>query len=236
MTEAPNIVSRSEWIEARKRLLAEEKDFTRRRDELGRARRALPWVRVTEPYVFERARGPATLPELFEGRGQLVVYHFMFGPDDQAGCKSCSFWADGFAGIVEHLQHRDVTLVAISRAPLARLTAYARRLGWTFEWVSSAGTEFNRDYGVSFSAQDLAAGPVTYNYTGQPPHGGELPGISVFARGDDGAVYHTYSCYARGLDMMNPAYQYLDLTPKGRDEAGLPYPMAWLRRRDEYGA
>jgi predicted dithiol-disulfide oxidoreductase (DUF899 family) len=228
------IVSRAEWIEARQRLLAQEKDMTRQRDQLSAARRDLPWVRVDEPYVFERTRGQATLAELFEGRSQLVVYHFMFAPEWEAGCKSCSFWADNFNGIVEHLNHRDVTMIAISRAPLAKLTGYARRLGWSFEWVSSFGNAFNRDYGVSFTPEDLAHGEISYNYTTQKPHGSELPGISVFCKDDDGSIFHTYSCYARGLDMMNTAYHYLDLVPKGRDEAGGP--MAWLRRRDEYGA
>jgi predicted dithiol-disulfide oxidoreductase (DUF899 family) len=228
------IVSRAEWIEARQRLLAQEKDFTHQRDQLSAARRDLPWVRVDEPYVFERTRGQATLAELFEGRSQLVVYHFMFAPEWEAGCKSCSFWADNFNGIVEHLNHRDVTMIAISRAPLAKLTGYARRLGWSFEWVSSFGNAFNQDYGVSFTPEDLARGEISYNYTTQKPHGPELPGISVFCKHDDGSIFHTYSCYARGLDMMNTAYHYLDLVPKGRDEAGGP--MSWLRRRDEYGA
>ena len=228
------IVSRSEWIEARKQLLAQEKQFTRQRDQLSAARRALPWVRVTERYEFERARGKATLADLFDGKSQLVVYHFMFGPDWDAGCKSCSFWADNFNGIVEHLRHRDVNLIAISRAPLAKLAAYEKRLGWTFDWASSHGNTFNYDFGVSFTPEQLAAGEVAYNYATQKAMGAELPGISVFHKqGND--VFHTYSCYARGLDMMNTAYHYLDLVPKGRDEANLPNTMSWLRRRDEYG-
>lgn len=230
------IVSRAEWTVARKQLLAREKQFTRDRDRLSEERRALPWVEVTEHYAFDRARGTATLAELFDGRSQLVVYHFMFAPDWNAGCKSCSFWADNFNGIVEHLAHRDVTMIAISRAPLAKLTAFARRMGWTFEWVSSAGNDFNRDYGVSFSPEQIASGTVAYNYTDQRARGSELPGISVFYKDGDGRVFHTYSCYARGLDMMNGAYHYLDLVPRGRDEAGLSSPNAWLRLRDEYGA
>lgn len=231
-----NIVSKAEWLEARKRLLAKEKEFTHMRDQLSEQRRALPWMAVTEPYVFERTRGQATLAELFDGRSQLVVYHFMFAPDWQAGCKGCSFWADNFNGIVAHLKQRDVSFAAISRAPLPKLSAFARRLGWTFEWVSSSGSEFNRDYGVSFSPEDIARGEISYNYTTQKAYGPELPGISVFFKDADGNVFHTYSCYARGLDMMNTAYHYLDLVPKGRDEAGLPSTMSWLRLRDEYGA
>jgi predicted dithiol-disulfide oxidoreductase (DUF899 family) len=230
------IVSKAEWLEARKQLLAKEKQFTHMRDQLSEERRALPWVAVTEPYVFERTRGQATLAQLFDGRSQLVVYHFMFAPDWQAGCKSCSFWADNFNGIVTHLKHRDVSFVAISRAPLPKLSAFARRLGWTFEWVSSFGNEFNRDYGVSFSPEDLARGEISYNYTTQKAHGPEMPGISVFFKDGDEKVFHTYSCYARGLDMMNTAYHYLDLVPKGRDEATLPSTMAWVRLHDEYGA
>jgi predicted dithiol-disulfide oxidoreductase (DUF899 family) len=230
------VVSRAEWIEERKRLLAQEKQFNRLRDQLSEQRRALPWVAVNERYVFERSRGSATLAELFDGRSQLVVYHFMFRPDWQAGCKSCSFWADNFNGIVAHLNQRDVSFVAISRAPLAKLSAFAKRLGWTFEWVSSLGNEFNRDYGVSFTPEDLARGEISYNYTTQKAHGPELPGISVFFKDDAGSVFHTYSCYARGLDMLNTAYHYLDLVPKGRDEAGLPSSMSWLRLHDEYGA
>jgi predicted dithiol-disulfide oxidoreductase (DUF899 family) len=236
MSTTPPIVSREAWLAARTSLLAQEKQLTRQRDQLAAARRALPWVRVDEPYAFERVAGPASLAELFDGKRQLIVYHFMFGPDDQAGCKSCSFWADGFAGIVPHLAHRDTTLIAVSRAPLAKLTAYARRLGWQFTWASSFGSSFNRDFGVSFSDADRATGHVTYNYATQPARGSELPGISVFIRGAAGEVFHTYSCFARGLDMVNPAYQLLDLTPLGRDEDALPAPMAWLRRRDEYGA
>ncbi|HEX3765471.1 MAG TPA: DUF899 domain-containing protein [Kofleriaceae bacterium] len=232
-TENHQIVSQAEWLEARKQLLAREKQFTHERDQLSAARRALPWVRVTERYEFERARGKATLADLFDGKRQLIVYHFMFAPDWQAGCKSCSFWADNFNGIVEHLAHRDVRLIAVSRAPLAKLTAYARRLGWTFEWASSHGSTFNHDLGVSFTPDELASGTISYNYETRKAGGPELPGISVFYRDGD-AIYHTYSCYARGLDMMNTAYHYLDLVPRGRDEG--EEPMSWLRRRDEYGA
>jgi predicted dithiol-disulfide oxidoreductase (DUF899 family) len=234
-TESHQIVSRAEWTEARKQLLAQEKQFTRQRDQLSAARRALPWVRVTERYEFDRARGKATLADLFDGRSQLVVYHFMFAPDWQAGCKGCSFWADNFNGVVEHLRHRDVSLVAVSRAPLARLSAFARRMGWTFEWVSSQASAFNHDFGVSFTPEELARGEVPYNYATLKPPGADLPGISVFYKDGD-AIYHTYSCYARGLDMLNTAYHYLDLVPKGRDETARPPMSSWLKLRDEYGA
>jgi predicted dithiol-disulfide oxidoreductase (DUF899 family) len=235
-TRDPKIVSHSEWTAARKQLLAKEKQFTQDRERLSEQRRDLPWVRVTENYVFDRPRGKATLAELFDGRSQLVVYHFMFGPDANAGCRGCSFWADNFNGIVEHLRHRDVSLVAVSRAPLSKLTAFAARMGWTFEWVTAGDGKFNHDHGVSFTPDELVAGEPIYNFGTQKPPGADMPGISVFYRDPAGAIFHTYSCYARGLDMMNTAYQYLDLVPKGRDEAALPSAMAWLRLRDEYGA
>ena len=227
------VVSHEEWVAARTTFLAREKEFTRQRDELSRARRELPWERVEKEYVFETPEGRRTLAELFEGRSQLVVYHFMFGPDWEAGCKSCSFWADGFAGIIPHLAHRDVTFAVVSRAPVAKLRAYAARLGWSFEWVSSLGSDFNVDFGVSFPEEQVASGEIPYNYGAHPAHGTEMPGVSVFVR-DGETVFHTYSCYARGIDALQPAYQVLDLVPKGRDEADGP--MRWLRRRDEYGA
>jgi len=230
-----DVVSREAWLAARKALLLEEKEFTRLRDRLSQRRRDLPWERVDKPYVFEGPDGKETLAELFGGRSQLVVYHFMFGPDWEAPCKSCSFWADNFERNVVHLAHRDVTLIAVSRAPLARLEAFKGRMGWTFKWVSSAGSDFNHDYQVSSTADELAKGEGYYNYAMQKNTVSELPGISVFYKDPDGTVFHTYSCYARGLDMMNAAYQYLDLVPKGRDEAEQrPYPMAWLRYRDSY--
>jgi predicted dithiol-disulfide oxidoreductase (DUF899 family) len=228
------IVSRAEWTEARKALLAEEKAFTRQREALAAKRRALPWVRIDEDYDFDGADGKRTLAELFDGRSQLVVYHFMFGPDWQAGCPSCSFLADDFDGAVVHLAQRDVTMVAASRAPYEKLDAYRRRMGWRFEWVSSHGSDFNRDFHVSFSDAELAAGPVYYNYAVQPFPATEAPGLSVFFRDADGTIYHTYSCYARGLDTLIGTYQYLDLVPKGRDEQHLPFTMAWVRRHDEY--
>jgi predicted dithiol-disulfide oxidoreductase (DUF899 family) len=227
------IVSQEEWLAARKDLLREEKEFTRSRDRLSQRRRDLPWVRVDKHYAFEGPKGKETLPQLFDGRSQLLVYHFMFGPDWEAPCKSCSFWADNFERNVVHLAHRDVTLIAVSRAPLERIEAFKRRMGWTFKWVSSAGSDFNHDYQVSFTPDEVAKGEGYYNYAMRKNTMTELPGISVFCKGADGAVFHTYSCYARGLDMMNAAYHYLDLVPKGRDETG-PHAMAWVRYRDSY--
>lgn len=229
MTEH-EVVSHDDWIEARKSLLAKEKEFTRLRDELSTQRRALPWEAVEKEYVFEGPQGEETLSELFEGRTQLVVYHFMFGPDDEAGCKSCSFWADNFDPNVVHLNARDVSFVAISRAPLAKLLGYERRMGWSFKWVSSAGSDFNFDFGASFSPEDLEK--TVYNYGTLPPRGPEREGMSVFFRDEDGKVFHTYSSYARGIDLLNTAYNYLDLVPRGRDEGGRS--QYWVRRHDEY--
>jgi predicted dithiol-disulfide oxidoreductase (DUF899 family) len=230
------VVTPAEWVVARKHLLAKEKEFTRLRDQLSQTRRNLPWVRVTKQYVFDGPGGKQTLGQLFNDHSQLVVYHFMFGPDWEAGCKSCSFWADNFNGIVPHLNQRDVTFVAISRAPLPKLQAFAARLGWSFKWLSSSGSDFNYDYNVSFTPEALAGGSAIYNYAANKMNMPELPGISVFYKDADGKVFHTYSCYARGLDMLNTAYHYLDLVPKGRDEAGLSFPMAWVRLRDQHGS
>jgi predicted dithiol-disulfide oxidoreductase (DUF899 family) len=231
--EKHKIVSKDEWVAARKQLLAKEKEFTRLRDALSRERRNLPWERVDKPYVFEGPNGRESLADLFAGRSQLIVYHFMFDPDWETGCKSCSFWADNFNGIVAHLRQRDATLVAISRAPLPKLRAFAKPLGWSFKWLSSFGSEFNYDYHVSFTPEDRAGGKVVYNYAASKMDMSELPGISVFYKDADGQLFHTYSCYARGLDMLNTAYHYLDLLPKGRDEAG-PHKMAWVRQHDQY--
>jgi len=227
------IASKQDWTAARLKLLEQEKAFTRARDQLSAARRALPWEKVDTNYVFEGANGPVTFADLFAGRGQLIVYHFMFGPDWEAGCKSCTFWADNFARIVVHLNARDTNLVLISRAPFERLAEYKKRMGWNFEWVSSLGNSFNRDFAVSFTPEQIAAPDNNYNFGTQKFGMDEAPGISVFAR-DDGAIYHSYSTYSRGLDMLNGAYHLLDLVPKGRDEADLAYGMEWLRRRDEY--
>src|SRR5512143_3670495 len=209
------VVSNDEWTQARKALLAREKELTRMRDEVSKLRRALPWVRVDKAYTFDSPSGAVSLADLFDGRSQLVVYHFMFEPSWDAGCKSCSWWADNFERNVVHLKHRDVTLVAVSRAPLAKLTAYKQRMGWTFTWVSSFGTTFNRDLGVSWTADEIARGEAIYNY-GPTEWEGESPGISVFATDGAGAIFHTYSCYSRGLDMMNAGYHYLDLVTIGR--------------------
>lgn len=228
-----DVVSSDEWRTARIALLAKEKALTRARDELAASRRALPWERVGKVYTFDTESGPRSLAELFDGRGQLIVYHFMFGPDWTEGCPSCSFWTDSWDGTQVHLAQRGTTMVLASRAPLDALLVYRRRMGWTLPWVSSLGSDFNFDFGVSFTPEQQAGGG-TYNYapSGHPMQ--ELPGLSVFATDGTGDVFHTYSCYARGLDPMNTAYQLLDLTPKGRDEASLPWPMAWLRRHDEY--
>jgi predicted dithiol-disulfide oxidoreductase (DUF899 family) len=228
------VASRDEWLDARRALLAGEKELNRRRDELAAERRALPWVRVSTDYRFDTPDGERTLRDLFDGRSQLIVYHFMFGPDWDEGCPSCSFWADTFDGVTVHLAHRDVTLTVVSRAPLAQLEAYRRRMGWRFPWVSSHGSSFNHDFHVSFAPDQQAEG-AEYNYRHLEHPMEEHPGLSVFVlEGDD--IFHTYSTYERGLDPLNNAYQLLDLVPKGRDEDDLEWPMAWLRRHDAYGA
>jgi predicted dithiol-disulfide oxidoreductase (DUF899 family) len=232
--QSHKIVSREEWIEARKSHMAHEKELTRLREELSEERRRLPWVKVDKDYVFEGPDGKVGLADLFKGRPQLVVQHVMFAPEWDAACKSCSFWADGFERMVPHLAARDTTMVAISRAPIAKLEAFKKRMGWTFDWFSSGGSDFNHDYGVSFTREEIDAGEAKYNYGTTRLYGDELPGISTFFRDEAGTIFHTYSTYARGLDMMNAAYQYLDLTPLGRHEKGLPYPMDWVRLRDQY--
>jgi predicted dithiol-disulfide oxidoreductase (DUF899 family) len=227
------VVSEDEWIAARKLFLVKEKEFTRLRDELNAERRRLPWVRLTKEYIFDGAKGRETLADLFDGRRQLIIQHFMFDPSWNAGCPSCSFWADGYNGFVVHLAQRNASFVAVSRAPYDKIRAYQARMGWSFKWVSSADTEFSYDYHVSETDEEKEKGETTYNYRVEKPWG-EKPGISVFTRDDDGAIYHTYSCYARGLDMMNAAYHYLDLTPEGRNEDALRFSQAWVRRHDEY--
>ena len=228
------IVSREQWIEARKALLAHEKELTRTRDRLAEARRALPWVKVEKPYLFESAEGNKTLSDLFKGRPQLVVQHFMFAPEWNEGCKSCSFWADGYERMIPHLAARDTGFVVVSRAPLAKLEAFKRRMGWTFDWVSSAPSDFNFDFGVSFTPEQIKSGAKNYNFGTSYFGAEEAPGASVFYRDEAGDVFHTYSSFARGLDIMNAAYNYLDLTPLGRHEEGLPYPMDWVRLHDQY--
>lgn len=228
------IVSQEEWLAARRELLRKEKEFTRLRDALSAERRELPWVRVEKNYVFDTPDGKATLADLFEGRSQLMVYHFMLGPGWAQGCPSCSFVSDHIDGANWHLPQRDVTLVAVSRAPLAEIQAFKQRMGWRFRWVSSYGSDFNYDFHVSFTEDQLAKGKVDYNYDMVEGYD-ELPGLSVFYKDENGAVFHTYSAYARGLDLLIGAYNYLDLAPKGRDEAALPWTMAWVRHHDRYG-
>ena len=226
------MVGRDEWLRARRELLAREKEHTRRGDELAAARRALPWMRIEKPYAFDGPDGRRTLPELFAGKSQLVMYHFMFDPAWDAGCPHCSFWADGFDRVPVHLAHRDVTFVAVSRAPRDKLVAYARRMGWSFPWYSSYPSDFNYDLGVAFRPEELAAGHAQYNFVDTDPGETEREGVSCFYRDGDGKVFRTYSAYARGIDLLNPAYAFLDLAPKGRDEGGQG--QFWVRRRDEY--
>jgi predicted dithiol-disulfide oxidoreductase (DUF899 family) len=233
-TEHPNIVSRAEWLAARKDLLAKEKNFTRQRDALSVERRKLPWVRVEKDYVFDTPSGEKTLADLFEGRRQLIVYHFMFGPGWEQGCPSCSLLADHFDGSVVHLAHRDVTLLMVSRAPLPQIEAFKKRMGWRLPWLSSYGTDFNPDYHVSFTKDERATGKVYYNYGETDFPSEEGPGLSVFYKDGTGSIFHTYSSYARGLDMLIGAYNFLDLAPKGRDEDGLKFTMAWVRHHDKY--
>jgi predicted dithiol-disulfide oxidoreductase (DUF899 family) len=229
-----NIVTHDAWIAARQQLLIKEKEFTKLRDELSQQRRELPWERVDKNYIFEGPNGRETLAQLFAGRNQLVVYHFMFGPDWQAGCPHCSFWADNFDGIIVHLNQRDTTMVVASRASPAKLAAYKKRMGWHFKWVSSGETDFNFDYQASFMDQAVAEKNAFYNFKRQDPEASDREGLSVFFKDADGAVFHTYSTYARGIDIINTAYNILDMTPKGRDEGGRgPF---WVRRHDEYSS
>jgi len=233
-TAGTKVVSQGEWLVARRALLAKEKEFSRTRDALSRQRRELPWERVEKDYVFEAPSGKETLADLFEGRSQLIIYHFMFGPDWKEGCQSCSLLADHIGGSVAHLNVRDVTMVVVSRAPLAQIEAFKKRMGWKFKWVSSYGTDFNFDYHVSFTKEERARGEVNYNYGMQNFPSDEGPGASVFYKDGQGDLFHTYSTYARGLDMLIGAYNYLDLAPKGRDEEGLAFSMAWVRHHDKY--
>jgi predicted dithiol-disulfide oxidoreductase (DUF899 family) len=227
------VVSHDEWLAARTKLLAREKEFTKMRDELSKAVQSLPWEKVEKNYTFEGPRGKESLADLFEGRSQLVVYHFMFTPDWEAGCPHCSFWADNFNPVIVHMNQRDVTMVAISRAPYAKLAAYEKRMGWSFKWLSSHGTDFNYDLNVSFTDEDRKAGRAFFNFKMGDPGMADREGMSVFYKDDQGAIYHTYSTYARGIDLLNTAYNYIDLVPKGRDEGGRN--QYWVKRRDEYG-
>lgn len=231
--ESKKIVSREEWLAARKALLAKEKAETRMRDEVAAARAALPWVKVEKDYVFETPQGKKSLAELFGPRSQLVVYHFMLGPGWEVGCPGCSFLCDHLDGTLPHLNNHDVTLVAVSRAPLAEIERYRKRMGWSFPWVSSNGSDFNYDYRVSFTPEELASGAVSYNFTETPSENAndELPGLSCFYRNESGEVFHTYSVYARGPEPLIGTYMILDLAPLGRNEEGT---MNWMRRHDEY--
>jgi len=231
------VVSEAQWLVERQALLAREKELTRLQDQIARERRALPWVRIAKDYVFDTANGPRKLADLFEGRRQLLVQHFMLAPGWEQGCPSCSFMADHIGGAEIHLAQRDVTFLAVSRAPLAEIERFRQRMGWQFNWVSSYGSAFNFDFGVSFTPEQRATGKVRYNYTSQPfPHE-EAPGISVFYKDPEdvsGSVFHTYSSYGRGVEVMMGAYPLLELTPKGRDEDALEYGMAWVRLHDRY--
>jgi predicted dithiol-disulfide oxidoreductase (DUF899 family) len=230
----PKVVSEADWTSARKELLAKEKEFTRQRDEISRLRRELPWEKVTKRYTFDTGNGKESLADLFDGRHQLIVYHFMFGPGWSEGCPSCSFLGDHFDGATIHLANRDTTLVVVSRAPLEQIETFKKRMGWKFKWVSSFGSDFNFDYHVSFSKVDIDKGNIYYNYAiGQFPSE-EAPGASVFYKEANGDVFHTYSTYGRGLDIFLGAYNFLDITPKGRDEDGLAFSMSWVRHHDKY--
>lgn len=230
---APRIASRAEWLAARKDLLSEEKAHSRAGDALAAKRRALPWVEVTKDYRFQTDEGEKSLSDLFGPHSQLIIQHFMFAPGAEAGCALCSMWADNYNPMIGHFAARDVAFVAVSRAPLTDFAAYKARMGWGFDWVSSHGSDFNFDYQASATEEEAAIGETTYNFRKTKPFAQDMPGASCFAR-KDGKVYHTYSVYSRGLDRLNGVYNYLDIAPKGRDEAGLPFPMAWVRRHDEY--
>ena len=230
----PDIVSREDWLSARRDLLEKEKDFTRARDALSADRRKLPWVRIEKNYIFDGAGGKESLSDLFGKNNQLLVYHFMFDPDWEEGCKSCSFWVDNYNGTAVHLAHRNVSMVTIARAPLEQIEAYRQRMAWDIKWVSSNNTDFNYDFDVSFTPDEMEAGEISYNYRQGPAFSSEAPGVSVFYKDDEGAIYHTYSTFSRGLDILNGAYNLLDLVPEGRNEESLAYGMEWLRRHDQY--
>jgi predicted dithiol-disulfide oxidoreductase (DUF899 family) len=232
---APQIVSREQWLAARTDLLRREKEFTQMRDNLTAKRAQLPWTIVTKPYVFDTPNGPASLADLFGAHSQLIVYHFMFHPDWSEGCKSCSLVADHYNPAVVHLSQRDVALMTVSRAPLDKLLAFKKRMGWTFPWVSSFGNDFNRDFNVSFTEAELESEKTTYNYKVQKFPMPEAPGVSVFVKNKDGTIFHTYSAYARGLENFMGVYSLLDLVPKGRNEDGDAYTMQWIRHHDRYG-
>jgi predicted dithiol-disulfide oxidoreductase (DUF899 family) len=234
-TSEHSIVSPEQWIPLRKELLRKEKELTRLRDRLNAERRQLPWVRVKENYVFDAPGGKVSLTDLFAGRSQLVIYHFMFGPDWEEGCPSCSFLSDHINGTLAHLAARDVTMVMVSRAPLVKIGAFKQRMGWQFEWVSSYGNNFNADFHVSFTKDEMAQGKVNYNYAMQQFPSEEGPGISVFYKDAVGDILHTYSAYGRGVEQLVGTYMILDMVPKGRDEDHLGFTMEWVRHHDRYG-
>ncbi|AZC23317.1 MULTISPECIES: thioredoxin family protein [Pseudomonas] len=225
------VVTREQWLEARKQHLLHEKAFTRQRDLLSAERRALPWVRIDKPYRFQGPQGTLSLADLFGGRSQLLVYHFMFGAGWAEGCKGCSFLADHFDGANQHLAHHDIALVAVSHAPYEQFQAFRQRMGWQFDWVSSAGEDFNQDFGVSFSNEQRGTATASYNYAPINSNEEELPGLSVFYRNEQGEIFHTYSTYTRGLDLLIGTYNFLDLAPKGRNEGPI---MNWVRHHDRY--
>lgn len=231
--ESHKIVSPEQWLAARREFLREEKEFTHARARLAEKRRALPWVKVNQNYVFESPSGRVTLAELFEGRSQLIVYHFMLAPGWDEGCRGCSFVSDHFDGALPHVNARDISFAAVSRAPLAEIERFKDRMGWSFPWVSSHGTTFNHDFGVTFTPEEFADGNRNYNYDSTQAMDEEMPGLSVFARNADGDIFHTYSTYSRGLDSLINAYNLIDLTPKGRDEDS-EMPMKWVRYHDHY--
>ena len=232
--ENPRVVSRGEWLAARKTLLAKERQLTHQRDAIAAERRQLPWVKIEKNYVFDSPSGKKALADLFEGKSQLIVYHFMFGPEWNEGCPSCSFNMDHTDSALLHLAQRDVSFVAISRAPISKIEAFKKRMGWRFNWVSSNGTDFNYDYHASFTPEEVATGKVEYNFDLVEFPSAEAPGISVFYKDKNGGVFHTYSAYPRGTENVVNTYNYLDLVPKGRDEDGLYFPMAWVRHHDRY--
>lgn len=233
-TSAPRTATREQWLAARKELLAQEKTLDRQRDQLASRRRELPWVKVEEAYTFGSTAGRVSLADLFGDKSQLIVYHFMLGPGWEEGCRGCSFVSDHFDGALPHLSARDAAFTAVSSAPLPEILAFKKRMGWRFNWVSAAGTSFNHDYHVTFTPEEMASDKVIYNFQPIEPRMEELPGLSVFARDASGTVYHTYSTYSRGLDLLIGAYNLIDLVPKGRDEAGLEQSMSWVRHHDRY--
>ncbi|MGA9511146.1 MAG: thioredoxin family protein [Candidatus Sulfotelmatobacter sp.] len=230
----PKTVTREEWLVARKKLLTKEKQLTRDRDAIATERRQLPWVKVEKNYVFDSSGGKRTLADLFDGRSQLIIYHFMFGPEWKEGCPSCSFNMDHTDGALAHLAQRDVSFTAVSRAPMSKIETFKKRMGWKFNWVSSYGSDFNYDYHASFTPEQIAKGKIEYNFDLMEFPSAEGPGISVFYKDKDGTIFHTYSAYARGSETTINTYNYLDFVPKGRDEDGLPFTMAWIRHHDRY--